>query len=98
METQENQQRTKTSSKARPSSSTALANTMTAEDKTRLGIMLGQLGSHFWRPDFTPAQVSHLIKDYAGDLASCTIPEIEVAIRDYRLQPKIPGKMKPFPG
>lgn len=56
------------------------------------------LASHFWRPDFKPAQAAQMYKDYAEDLAGCTIAEVEVAIREYRLRPKIPGKMKPFPG
>lgn len=60
--------------------------------------MLMALASHFWRPDFSPAQAAQVFKDYADDLGGCTIAEIENAIRDYRLQPKIPGKMKPFPG
>lgn len=61
-------------------------------------MMLTALSSHFWRPDFSPAQAAQMFKDYADDLAGCTIAEIEVAIREYRLKPKIPGKMKPFPG
>lgn len=60
--------------------------------------MLMALASHFWRPDFSPAQSAQMFKDYADDLGGCTIAEIELAIRDYRLKPKIPGKMKPFPG
>lgn len=60
--------------------------------------MLMALASHFWRPDFSPAQAAQMFKDYAEDLGGCTIAEIEVAIREYRLKPKIPGKMKPFPG
>lgn len=60
--------------------------------------MLAGLSSHFWTPDFTPAQAAARYRDYAEDLGGCTIAEVEVAIRDYRLKPKIPGKMKPFPG
>jgi hypothetical protein len=60
--------------------------------------MLAGLSSHFWTPDFTPAQAAARFKDYTDDLGGCTVAEIEIAIRDYRLQPKIPGKMKPFPG
>lgn len=60
--------------------------------------MLAALASHFYRPDFTPAQAAQMYRDYAEDLGGCTIAEIEVAIREYRLRPKIPGKMKPFPG
>lgn len=89
---------TVTSSQGRNSSSTALAVTMTDADKKKLVLMLTQLSSHFWRPDFGPSQMAALFADYASDLGGCTIQEIEIAIRDYRLQPKIPGKMKPFPG
>jgi len=46
--------------------------------------MLAQLASHYWRPDFSPAQAAGLTADYCEDLADCTVAEIEVAIRDYR--------------
>lgn len=82
----------------RPSSSQALSVTMSNEDKARLVAMLAGLSSHFWTPDFTPAQAAARYRDYTDDLAGCTIAEIEVAIREYRLRPKIPGRMKPFPG
>jgi hypothetical protein len=80
------------------SQSQALAPTMTNAEKQRLIAMLASLSSHFWTPDFTPAQAAARFKDYCEDLGGCTIQEVEIAIRDYRLRPKIPGKMKPFPG
>lgn len=71
---------------------------MSNADKQRVIAMLAGLSSHFWTPDFTPAQAAARFKDYTEDLGGCTVAEIEIAIRDYRLKPKIPGKMKPFPG
>jgi hypothetical protein len=71
---------------------------MTNAEKQKLIAMLAGLSSHFWTPDYTPAQAAARFKDYCDDLGGCTIAEVEIAIRDYRLQPKIPGKMKPFPG
>lgn len=90
--------KTITYSQERPSTSQALTTTMSKEDRARLVMMLTALAAHFWRPDLTPAQDARRYADYAEDLGGCTIAEIEVAIREYRLKPKIPGKMKPFPG
>lgn len=89
---------TVTTSQGQPSPSKALTPTMSNSDKQRVIAMLVGLSSHFWTPDFTPAQAAARFKDYCDDLGGCTVAEIEIAIRDYRLQPKIPGKMKPFPG
>lgn len=46
--------------------------------------MLTALSSHYWRPDFSPAQAGSLIADYCEDLADCMVAEIEIAIREYR--------------
>lgn len=46
--------------------------------------MLAKLASHYWRPDFSPGQAAAMTADYAEDLADCTLPEIEVAVREYR--------------
>lgn len=49
--------------------------------------MLMALASHYWRPDFSPAQAASLYSDFAEDLSDCLIAEIEVAIREYRRDP-----------
>lgn len=49
--------------------------------------MLAKLASHYWRPDFSPAQAASMTADYADDLGDCTIPEIEIAIIEYRRDP-----------
>lgn len=98
MRDRNSQPQTIKTSQERHSQSQALAKTMTNPEKQHLIAMLAALSSHFWTPDFTPAQAAARYRDYAEDLGGCTIAEIEVAIREYRLKPKIPGKMKPFPG
>lgn len=47
--------------------------------------MLMALSSHFWRPDFSPSQVQSLLADYCQDLGDCRLDEIEIAMREYRL-------------
>lgn len=54
--------------------------------------MLTALSSHYWRPDFSPAQAALLIVDYCRDLADCTLLELDAAIADYRR-----GQEKFFP-
>ena len=92
------QVQTISSSLGQRSQSQALVPLLTNQERQKLIAMLTALASHFWTPDFTPAQAAARFKDYTDDLADCTLVEIEVAIREYRLQPKIPGKFKPFPG
>jgi len=52
-----------------------------------LVLLLTQLASHYYRPDFTPAQAQALLTDLADDLAEFTIFDVENAIRDYRRDP-----------
>lgn len=66
------------------STSKALVSTLTDREKASLAVMLTALSSHYWRPDFSPAQAAHLIADYCADLADCRLDELEVAIREYR--------------
>lgn len=61
--------------------------TLTKAEKGHLSVMLTALASHYWRPDFSPSQAAVMWADFADDLADCTIPEIEVAIREYRRDP-----------
>lgn len=70
------------------SSSQALEVMLTEAEKQRLAAILTALSSHYWRPDFSPTQVGYLIADYCQDLAICRLDEIEIAIREYRLNPK----------
>lgn len=66
------------------STSKALVSTLTAAEKGRVAVMLTALSSHYWRPDFSPAQAAALIADYCEDLADCRLDELDVAIREYR--------------
>lgn len=79
-------------------SSQALTKTLTAAEQKQLGIMLMRLASHYWRPDFSPNQVNEMLADYAADLGSCDLTEIEIAIAEYRRTPVTPGRLKVFPG
>lgn len=46
--------------------------------------MLMQLASHYYRPDFTPAQVAQLMADMVADLEEFNLAEVEVSVRHYR--------------
>lgn len=54
------------------------------EKAKALAAMLMQLSSHYYRPDFSPAQAKSLIGDMVEDLAEYTIQDVEQAIRAYR--------------
>lgn len=69
----------------RSSTSKALVSTLTAAEKGRVAVILTALSSHYWRPDFSPAQAASMIADYCEDLSACRVDEIEVAVREYRL-------------
>ena len=81
-------QHMKNTTREQPSSSQALVVTLTAAEKATLAIMLAKLASHYWRPDFSPAQSAALIADYADDLGDCRLTEIELAIRTWRMDAK----------
>lgn len=53
-----------------------------------MAAILTALSSHYWRPDFSPVQAAMLVSDYCQDLAACRVDEIEIACREYRLNPK----------
>ncbi len=85
---QNHQVHTISSQPVRRSTSQALAVTLTAAERQRVAATLTALSSHYWRPDFSPAQAGMLIADYCADLSACRVDEIEVACREYRLNPK----------
>lgn len=53
------------------------------ENERKLAELL-KLGSHYWTPDFTPAQAKHLLADYIEDLEAVTLAEVEIACRNWR--------------
>ena len=57
------------------------------ENERKLAALL-QLGSHYWTPDFTPAQAKHLLADYLEDLALFGVREVEIACRSWRQDTK----------
>lgn len=53
------------------------------ENERKLFTLL-QLGSHYWTPDFTPAQAELMLGDYIEDLADCRLQDLETACRAWR--------------
>lgn len=46
--------------------------------------MLSKLAMHYWRPDFTPGQMRHLMADYLEDLRGFTPVQVAEACAKYR--------------
>lgn len=57
-------------------------------NRKAIALKLTALASHYYRPDFSPAQAQQLIADMVEDLEEFTIAEIEVAVRNYRRNPE----------
>jgi len=70
-----------TGSLVQPNSQTNLAGGV--DDQHKLALLL-KLGSHFWTPDFTPAQAKHLLKDYLEDLENYRPMELDKFCRIWR--------------
>lgn len=49
---------------------------------------LTKLAMHYWRPDFTPGQMRHLMADYLEDLRGHSPAEIADACARYRRNPE----------
>jgi len=47
-------------------------------------VLLAKLAVHYYRPDFTEGQAKSLISDMVHDLVEFDVPEVELAIREYR--------------
>lgn len=66
---------------------TSQPNSDPSENERKLMILL-KLGSHFWTPDFTPAQAKHLLADYIEDLQKYRAPELVTFAHEWRTNPK----------
>jgi len=56
------------------------------DSEAKLACLL-RLGSHYWTPDFTPAQAKHLLADYIEDLESAFLPDLDAACAYWRRKP-----------
>lgn len=61
--------------------------------KIEVSAILARLALHYWRPDFTPEQTKLLISDYLDDLWPYSLPQIERACKEFRMD----GDNKFFP-
>lgn len=61
-------------------------NSGSVDDQHKLALLM-KLGSHFWTPDFTPAQAKHLLKDYLEDLEKYRPMELDRFCRVWRTNP-----------
>jgi hypothetical protein len=57
---------------------------------------LAELALHFWRPNFTPTQVKHLLADFLEDLEDYTPAEVAEACKIYRCNSE--NRWFPTPG
>lgn len=53
----------------------------------QISAILSKLALHYWRPDFTPAQVNLLMGDYLDDLEGKSPYDVDAACRQYRSNP-----------